>query len=77
MRPAWAFSCGCKSRRELTTVERSEAQLHEGVRVNKGAAGVDGLDINQTSRHLATAWPGIKFGNYVGNQLLKSKNNYT
>jgi RNA-directed DNA polymerase len=27
------------------------------VRANKGAAGVDGLDINQTSRHLATAWP--------------------
>ena len=30
------------------------------VRANKGAAGVDGLDINQTSRHLATAWPGIR-----------------
>ncbi len=29
------------------------------VRSNKGAAGVDGLDINQTSRHLASAWPGI------------------
>ena len=30
------------------------------VRANKGAAGVDGLDINQTSRFLATAWPGIR-----------------
>lgn len=30
------------------------------VRANKGAAGVDGLDINQTSRHLATAWPGMR-----------------
>ena len=30
------------------------------VRANKGAAGVDGLDINQTSRHLASAWPGIR-----------------
>ena len=30
------------------------------VRANKGAAGVDGLDINQTSRHLATAWSGIR-----------------
>ena len=30
------------------------------VRANKGAAGVDGLDINQSSRHLATAWPGIR-----------------
>jgi RNA-directed DNA polymerase len=30
------------------------------VRVNKGVAGGDGLDINQTSRLLATAWPGIR-----------------
>ena len=30
------------------------------VRANKGAAGVDGLDINQTSCHLATAWPSIR-----------------
>jgi RNA-directed DNA polymerase len=30
------------------------------VRANKGAAGVDGLDINQTSRHPATAWPHIR-----------------
>ena len=30
------------------------------VRSNKGAAGVDGLDINQTARHLATAWPSIR-----------------
>jgi RNA-directed DNA polymerase len=30
------------------------------VRANKGVAGVDGLDINQTSRLLATAWPGIR-----------------
>jgi RNA-directed DNA polymerase len=35
------------------------------VRANKGAAGVDGLDIDQTSRHLATAWPAIR------EQLLK------
>ena len=33
MRPAWAHSCGCKSRRELTHSERREAQLHEGNRV--------------------------------------------
>src|SRR6185312_14581589 len=26
------------------------------VRANKGGAGVDGLDIKQTSRYLATAW---------------------
>jgi group II intron reverse transcriptase/maturase len=30
------------------------------VRANKGAAGVDGRDIDQTARHLATAWPGIR-----------------
>ncbi len=30
------------------------------VRANKGAAGVDGLDINQTSHLLATTWPGIR-----------------
>ena len=30
------------------------------VRANKGAAGVDGLDIGQTSRHLVTAWPVIR-----------------
>ena len=35
------------------------------VRANKGAAGVDGLDIDQTSRHLVTAWPVIR------EQLLK------
>ncbi len=30
------------------------------VRANKGAAGVTGLDIDQTARHLVTAWPGIR-----------------
>lgn len=30
------------------------------VRANKGAAGVDGLDINQSSRHLANEWPHIR-----------------
>lgn len=34
------------------------------VRANKGAAGVDGLDIDQTSRRLATEWP------YIREQLL-------
>ncbi len=30
------------------------------VRANKGAAGVDGLDIDQTARQLVTAWPDIR-----------------
>jgi len=35
------------------------------VRANKGAAGVDGLDIDQTARQLVTTWPAIR------EQLLK------
>ncbi|MGF6916362.1 group II intron reverse transcriptase/maturase [Paraburkholderia sp. 40] len=35
------------------------------VRANKGAAGVDGLGVDQTARHLVTAWPAIR------EQLLK------
>lgn len=30
------------------------------VRANKGAAGVDGLDINQSIEHLKSAWPAIR-----------------
>jgi RNA-directed DNA polymerase len=30
------------------------------VKANKGAAGVDGLDIDQTGHYLKTAWPAIK-----------------
>jgi retron-type reverse transcriptase len=30
------------------------------VKANKGASGVDGLDIIQTGRHLVTAWPAIR-----------------
>ena len=35
-------------------------QAFKRVRANKGAAGVDGLDINQTSQHLVLAWPAIR-----------------
>jgi RNA-directed DNA polymerase len=30
------------------------------VKANKGAAGVDGLDIDQTAKHLVRAWPDIR-----------------
>ena len=40
-------------------------RAYKKVRANKGAAGVDGLDIDQSARHLATAWPAIR------EQLLK------
>jgi RNA-directed DNA polymerase len=30
------------------------------VRANKGAAGVDGLDIDQTAQHLLTHWPVLR-----------------
>jgi RNA-directed DNA polymerase len=37
------------------------------VRANKGAAGVDGLDIDQTARQLVTTWPALR------DQLLRGK----
>ena len=35
-------------------------QAWKRVKANKGAAGVDGLDIEQTRQHLVTAWPKIR-----------------
>ncbi|MBA5608859.1 group II intron reverse transcriptase/maturase, partial [Duganella sp. FT3S] len=45
----------------LAALERGNLlRAMQRVRRNKGAAGVDGLDIDQTSRHLVLAWPGIR-----------------
>ena len=50
---------------EAALTRENLKQALRRVRRNKGAAGVDGLDIDQTARHLVTAWPGIR------EQLLK------
>ena len=42
----------------LTT--ENPRRAFERLRANKGAAGVDGLDIDQTSPRLATEWPHIR-----------------
>jgi len=50
---------------EAALTRENLKQAFKRVRANKGAAGVDGLDIDQTSHVLVTAWPAIR------EQLLK------
>lgn len=50
---------------EAALTRENLRQALKRVRANKGAPGVDGLDIDQTARHLVTAWPAIR------EQLLK------
>src|ERR1700760_1971967 len=52
---------------EAALTRENLKQAFKRVRANKGAAVVDGLDIDQTSRHLVSAWPAIR------EQLLKGK----
>ncbi|NYH12775.1 group II intron reverse transcriptase/maturase [Paraburkholderia bryophila] len=50
---------------EAALARENLKQAFKRVRANKGAAGVDGLDVDQTARHLVTVWPAIR------EQLLK------
>ena len=45
---------------EAALTRENLRQAFKRVRANKGAQGVDGLDIDQTARHLVTAWPAIR-----------------
>lgn len=45
---------------EAALTRENLRQAWKRVKANKGAAGVDGLDIDQTARHLVTAWPRIR-----------------
>ena len=47
--------------RQMLTRENMQ-RAWKRVKANKGAAGVDGLDIDQTAEHLKQAWPGIREG---------------
>ncbi len=48
------------ARRCWTLRSREKNFNGRSLRANKGAAGVDGLDIDQTATFLVTAWPGIR-----------------
>jgi hypothetical protein len=45
---------------EAALTRENLRQAWKRVKANKGAADVDGLDIDQTARHLVTAWPLIR-----------------
>ena len=56
-------STGSALPRSLLQAALTRENMHRAlkrVRANKGAAGVDGLDIIQAARRLRTAWPAIR-----------------
>src|SRR6201998_367622 len=61
---AWGSRCGPRDTGsallEAALTRENLRQALRRVRANKGAPGVDGLDIDQTARHLVTAWPAIR-----------------
>lgn len=61
---AWGSRCETKSTGSAllsaALTRENLLQALKRVRANKGAPGVDGLDIDQTARHLVTAWPAIR-----------------
>jgi RNA-directed DNA polymerase len=44
---------------QATLTTENLRRVFERVRANKGAASMDGLEINQTSRLLSSGWPRI------------------
>ncbi|MBC8741908.1 group II intron reverse transcriptase/maturase [Paraburkholderia sp. UCT31] len=61
---AWGSRCETKSTGSAllwaALTRENLLQALKRVRANQGAPGVDGLDIDQTARHLVTAWPAIR-----------------
>jgi group II intron reverse transcriptase/maturase len=45
---------------ELALARENMQRAWKRVKANQGAAGIDGMDIDQTGEHLKTAWPDIK-----------------
>ena len=56
-----AKGAGSALLRQMLTKENMQ-RAWKRVKANKGAAGVDGLDIDQSAEHLKQAWPGIREG---------------
>ena len=56
-----AKGAGSALLRRMLTMENMQ-RAWKRVKANKGAAGVDGLDIDQTAEHLKQAWHGIREG---------------